>query len=61
MALGHLGSVIASRHGSPLLSSSPGTCPNFADYNATYGSLGAVIGFMLWIWISMVILLSALS
>jgi membrane protein len=30
---------------------------NFADYNATYGSLGAVIGFMLWTWISIVILL----
>jgi membrane protein len=30
---------------------------NFADYNATYGSLGAVIGFMLWTWISVVILL----
>ena len=25
---------------------------NFADYNATYGSLGAVIGFMMWTWIS---------
>ena len=30
---------------------------NFADYNATYGSLGAVIGFMLWIWLSAVILI----
>jgi len=30
---------------------------NFADYNATYGSLGAVIGFMMWTWISVVILL----
>jgi membrane protein len=30
---------------------------NFADYNATYGSLGATIGFMLWTWISVVILL----
>ncbi len=30
---------------------------NFADYNATYGSLGAFIGFMLWIWISVVILI----
>ena len=24
----------------------------FADYNATYGSLGAVIGLMMWLWIS---------
>ena len=30
---------------------------NFADYNATYGSLGAVIGLMLWIWISVLILI----
>lgn len=30
---------------------------NFADYNATYGSLGAVIGFMMWTWLSCVILL----
>ena len=31
---------------------------NFANYNATYGSLGAVIGFMVWTWISVVILLA---
>ena len=30
---------------------------NFADYNATYGSLGAVIGFMMWVWISVTILI----
>src|SRR5690606_4469190 len=30
---------------------------NFADYNATYGSLGAVIGLMLWTWISVMILI----
>lgn len=30
---------------------------NFADYNATYGSLGAVIGFLMWTWISVMILL----
>lgn len=30
---------------------------NFADYNATYGSLGAAIGFMMWIWISVTIIL----
>ena len=30
---------------------------NFADYNATYGTLGAVIGFMIWTWISVVIVL----
>jgi len=25
---------------------------NLADYNATYGSLGAIVGFMLWTWLS---------
>ena len=30
---------------------------HFADYNATYGSLGAVIGLMMWTWISMIILI----
>lgn len=30
---------------------------NFADYNATYGSLGAVIGFMMWTWISVIIII----
>ncbi len=29
---------------------------NFANYNATYGSLGAVIGFMMWLYISLMIL-----
>jgi membrane protein len=27
---------------------------NFADYNATYGSLGAAIGLMMWMWLSTV-------
>ena len=30
---------------------------HFANYNATYGALGAVIGFMMWIWISAIIIL----
>ncbi|MCJ2036980.1 YihY/virulence factor BrkB family protein [Methylobacterium sp. J-068] len=30
---------------------------NFGKYNETYGSLGAVIGFMTWIWISTTIVL----
>ncbi len=30
---------------------------NFGKYNETYGSLGAVIGFMTWIWLSTVIVL----
>lgn len=30
---------------------------NFGSYNETYGSLGAVIGFMTWLWISVTIIL----
>lgn len=30
---------------------------NFGSYNKTYGSLGAIIGFMVWIWISMIVVL----
>jgi membrane protein len=30
---------------------------NFADYDATYGSLGAAIGMMMWMWISAIAVL----
>jgi membrane protein len=30
---------------------------NFGSYNKTYGSLGAVIGFMTWIWLSAIVIL----
>ena len=30
---------------------------NFANYDATYGSLGAAIGFMMWLWISAIVIL----
>ncbi len=30
---------------------------NFGTYNKTYGSLGAVIGFMVWMWLSTVVVL----
>jgi membrane protein len=30
---------------------------NFGSYNETYGSLGAVIGFMTWLWISTIVIL----
>jgi membrane protein len=32
---------------------------SFGNYNATYGSLGAAIGFMVWMWLSAVILVGA--
>jgi membrane protein len=31
---------------------------NFAHYDRTYGSLGAVIGFMVWIYLSTVVVLA---
>src|SRR5436190_1027803 len=30
---------------------------NFGTYNATYGSLGAAIGFMVWMWLSTIVVL----
>ena len=30
---------------------------NFANYNATYGSLGAAVGLMMWLWISAIVVL----
>ncbi|MBY3595479.1 YihY/virulence factor BrkB family protein [Rhizobium bangladeshense] len=30
---------------------------HFANYDATYGTLGALIGFLIWIWLSVVILI----
>jgi membrane protein len=30
---------------------------NFGNYNATYGSLGAVVGFMIWMWLSAIVIL----
>ena len=30
---------------------------NFGSFNKTYGSLGAVIGFMIWIWVSSIVIL----
>lgn len=31
---------------------------NFGSYNKTYGSLGAAVGFMVWIWISSIVVLT---
>jgi membrane protein len=30
---------------------------NFGSFNKTYGSLGAIIGFMVWIWVSMIVVM----
>ena len=34
---------------------------NFGNYNETYGSLGAAIGFMTWIWLSTIVVWSLLE
>jgi membrane protein len=31
---------------------------NFGTYNATYGSLGAIIGFLIWMWLSTIVVLT---
>ena len=31
---------------------------SFADYDATYGSLGAAIGLMMWMWMSAIVVLA---
>ncbi|HLH94902.1 MAG TPA: YihY/virulence factor BrkB family protein [Xanthobacteraceae bacterium] len=30
---------------------------NFANYNATYGALGAIVGLMMWMWLSAIVIL----
>jgi len=30
---------------------------NFANYNATYGALGAVVGLLMWMWLSTIVML----
>ena len=30
---------------------------HFGNYDKTYGSLGAIVGFMTWIWLSMIVVL----
>ena len=30
---------------------------NFANYNATYGALGAVVGLMMWMWLCTIVVL----
>jgi YihY family inner membrane protein len=30
---------------------------NFGTFNKIYGSLGAIVGFMMWMWLSMIVIL----
>ncbi len=54
VSVGALFSAIAWLGGSSLLSWYLG---NFADYDATYGSLGAGIGLMMWLWMTAIVIL----
>jgi membrane protein len=54
LSVGTLGAAVLWIVGSSLLS---WYLSNFANYNATYGSLGAAIGLMMWMWMSAIIVL----
>jgi len=54
VSVGSLFAAAAWLAGSALLS---WYLANFADYDATYGSLGAAIGLMMWMWLSSTVIL----
>jgi membrane protein len=54
LSVGSVGAAVAWLVASALLS---GYLASFANYDATYGSLGAAIGFMMWLWISSIVIL----
>lgn len=54
LSVGAVAAVILWLSGSTLFS---WYLSNFGDYNATYGSLGAAIGLMTWMWMSAIIVL----
>jgi membrane protein len=54
ISVGAVVAAVAWLGGSALLS---WYLANFANYDATYGSLGAAIGFMMWMWLSSVVIL----
>jgi membrane protein len=54
ISVGSVVGVAAWLTGSSLLSY---YLANFGDYDATYGSLGAAIGLMMWMWMSTIIIL----
>jgi len=55
LTVGAIAAVILWLIGSALLS---WYLSNFGDYTATYGSLGAAIGLMTWMWMSAIVVLS---
>ena len=54
LSVGSVFASIAWLAGSALLS---WYLESFADYDATYGSLGAAIGLMMWMWVSAIVIL----
>ncbi len=54
LSVGTLAAALLWVAGSSLLS---WYLSNFGNYNATYGSLGAAIGLMMWMWMSAIIVL----
>jgi membrane protein len=54
LSAGGIFATLAWLAGSALLST---YVANFADYDATYGSLGAAIGLMMWMWMSAIVVL----
>jgi membrane protein len=54
ITVGSLFATVAWLAGSALLSF---YLSNYADYDATYGSLGAAIGLMMWMWMSTIVIL----
>lgn len=54
LSVGSLLAAVAWISGSALFS---WYLSNFANYDATYGSLGAAIGLMMWLWLSVIVIL----
>jgi membrane protein len=54
LSVGSLVAAVAWLAGSALFS---WYLSNFANYDATYGSLGAAIGLMMWLWLSVIVIL----
>ena len=55
MEMGDVGQCNCRRHLDCRL---PADVANFGTYNATYGSLGAIIGFLIWMWLSTIVVLA---
>jgi hypothetical protein len=57
MALDHLGQRFCRDRMAHCLRLLSWYVANFGSYDKTYGSLGAIIGFMTWIWVSIIVVL----